>query len=97
VPNDFHSTSDNSSIFGSPKSEIEEDTIISSTERSSAATLRAKPVNKSADKSRWKTLRDFIDERAIEEVLETIEIERGGLDVGPIFASSAFRDPPLPT
>lgn len=80
IPNDFHSTSDNSSIFGSPKSETNEDPIISSTDRSPTATLRAQPTNQSTDKSRWKTLRDFIDERAIEEVLETIEIDRATLD-----------------
>jgi len=32
------------------------------------------------DKSRWKTLRDFVDERAIEDALETIESERNQLE-----------------
>jgi len=80
VPTDFHSTSDNSSIFGSPKSDTLEDPIASSADRSPTATLRAQPTSESPDKSRWKTLRDFIDERAIEEVLETIEVERTALD-----------------
>ncbi|KAH8100023.1 autophagy protein Apg17-domain-containing protein [Cristinia sonorae] len=32
------------------------------------------------DRSKWKTLRDFVDERAIEEVLDTIENDRVALD-----------------
>ncbi|KAF9790384.1 autophagy-related protein 17 [Thelephora terrestris] len=80
VPNDFHSSSDNSSIFGSPKSEAKEELIISSPDRSLASTLRVQPTVQPIDKSRWKTLRDFIDERAIEEVLETVEVERATLD-----------------
>lgn len=88
MPNDFHSTSDDSSIFGSPKSETNEDPIIPTADRSPAATLRAQPTDKATDKSRWKTLRDFIDERAIEEVLESVEIERATLDVGDIFSPS---------
>ena len=93
VPNDFHSTSDDSSIFGSPKSETDEDPTIYTVDRSPAATLRGQLTNKAADKSRWKTLRDFIDERAIEEVLESVEIERATLDVGDILASLSFHDP----
>lgn len=94
VPNDFHSTSDNSSIFGSPKSEAIEDPISSSAD-SPTSTLRAQPTNKSLDKSRWKTLRGFIDEHAIEEVLETIEIERATLDVGGTYAFSGYYCPPM--
>lgn len=54
------------------------------------ATLRVQLTDGATDKSRWKTLRDFIDERAIEEVLETVEIERAALDVGaiPVLPSS---------
>lgn len=33
------------------------------------------------DRKTWKTLRDFVDERAIEEVLETIDNDRNVLDV----------------
>jgi autophagy-related protein 17 len=33
------------------------------------------------DRKRWKTLRDFVDERAIEDVLETVESDRSALDV----------------
>ena len=98
VPNDFHSTSDDSSIFGSPKSETNEDPAASTADRSPTATLRAQLSNVTTDKSRWKTLRDFIDERAIEEVLETVEVERATLDVGhipafltPVIHNCAYR------
>lgn len=33
-----------------------------------------------ADRSSWKTLRDFVDERAIEDVLDRIENDRNSLD-----------------
>jgi autophagy-related protein 17 len=33
------------------------------------------------DRKKWKTLRDFVDERAIEDVLENIENDRNALDV----------------
>lgn len=93
VPDDFHSTADDSSIFGSPKSEANEDPIISTADRSPAATLRAQLDDKATDKSHWKTLRDFIDERAIEEILETVEIERAALDVGDTPTLPSPRDP----
>lgn len=34
-----------------------------------------------ADRTRWKTLRDFVDDRAIEEILEGIDNERNDLEV----------------
>jgi autophagy-related protein 17 len=37
--------------------------------------------SRQADRALWKTLRDFVDEQAIEDVLETIENDRLGLDV----------------
>ena len=36
-------------------------------------------INK--DRNKWKTLRDFVDDQAIEDVLETIDQERVALDV----------------
>ncbi|KAF6757238.1 autophagy protein Apg17-domain-containing protein [Ephemerocybe angulata] len=33
-----------------------------------------------ADRSKWKTLRDFVDDRAIEDILETIENDRNTLE-----------------
>lgn len=38
-------------------------------------------ASRQADRSLWKTLRDFVDEQAIEDVLENIENDRLGLDV----------------
>lgn len=40
------------------------------------------------DRKRWKTLRDFVDDRAIEEMYESIERERVALEVGLLFFSS---------
>ena len=37
--------------------------------------------SKRAERSRWKTLRDFVDGRAIEDLLDTIEKDRLELDV----------------
>ena len=34
-----------------------------------------------ADRRKWKTLRDFVDDRAIEDILETIENDRNHLEV----------------
>ena len=39
------------------------------------------------DRKKWKTLRDFVDERAIEDVLDTIENDRNALDVGDLLYS----------
>ena len=38
-------------------------------------------INRQADRRLWKTLRDFVDEQGVEDVLETIENDRLGLDV----------------
>ena len=35
------------------------------------------------DRRHWKTLRDFVDDQAIEDALEMIESDRSALDVGP--------------
>lgn len=41
-------------------------------------------------KAKWKTLRDFVDERAIEEALERMEEDRIALDVGVMSKSLAY-------
>jgi hypothetical protein len=41
-------------------------------------------MSRQADRTLWKTLRDFVDEQAIEDVLETIENDRLGLDVSGV-------------
>lgn len=58
---------------------------------SPSATLRSKAKSRSvdlaerrkrakADRRKWKTLRDFVDDRAIENILETIENDRNTLE-----------------
>lgn len=39
------------------------------------------------NRSTWKTLRDFVDEHAVEEVLDRIESDRNELDVSSFFSS----------
>lgn len=45
------------------------------------------------ERSKWKTLRDFVDEKAIEDALERMEEERTALDVCAPFES--HPRPPL--
>ena len=45
---------------------------------------RAEKERRRADRGRWKTLRDFVNERAIEDLLDTIEEDRRGLDVSAL-------------
>ncbi|KAF8704742.1 Autophagy protein Apg17, partial [Rhizoctonia solani] len=88
VPPSLHKTVAGSSIFGSPRSDTGRqlpDTP--QTEINGKASLGASRLNQESDqtvqeRSRWKTLRDFIDERSIEEALERIEDERLRLDDG---------------
>ncbi|TFK40266.1 autophagy protein Apg17-domain-containing protein [Crucibulum laeve] len=41
---------------------------------------RKQKRSKKDDRKRWKTLRDFVDDQGIEDILETIEVDRNGLD-----------------
>ena len=45
--------------------------------------MQRERTSRQADRRLWKTLRDFVDEQAIEDVLETIENDRLGLEVSP--------------
>lgn len=97
VPPKFHENASGSSIFFNPtsESESEEPHSVPALDHSPTLTIRhgndgvADPSRKAgkqkSDKSRWKTLRDFVDERAIEDALETIESERNQLEVGREF------------
>lgn len=98
VPPGFHENASGSSIFLDPssESESEERHNVPAPDHSPALTIRrgngfvvgtSRKVGKLKDKSHWKTLRDFVDERAIEDALETIETERNKLDV----RQQAFR------
>jgi autophagy-related protein 17 len=49
--------------------------------RNGGSLLKEKEVK---DRKKWKTLRDFVDERAIEDILESIENDRNVLDVSII-------------
>jgi hypothetical protein len=84
VPPDFHHGSSDSSLFGSQHSDGEaktDDVLL----RSPAATLRNDLNSKSnTDRSKWKTLRDFVDERGIEDALEAMESDRAALDVSAL-------------
>jgi autophagy-related protein 17 len=54
-------------------------------QQSPSATVRDNPFThhgkKNVDRTKWKTLRDFVDEGAIENVLDTLESDRTKLDV----------------
>ena len=39
------------------------------------------------DRKRWKTLRDFVDDQAIEDTMEMIETERSNLDVSHTYTT----------
>lgn len=92
VPSEFHESSDDFSLFGSQLSDEENEfkfsgkvhnnvkvnghSTISGGKNSSLLSKK-----RSRDRSRWKTLRDFVDDRAIEEALETMDTDRAALDV----------------
>ncbi|CAE6335090.1 unnamed protein product [Rhizoctonia solani] len=86
VPPSLHKTVSGSSVFGSPRSDTGKQ--LPDTPQlgiNGKASLGASHLNQESDqtvqeRSRWKTLRDFIDERSIEEALERIEEERLQLD-----------------
>ncbi|KAF9223883.1 hypothetical protein BS17DRAFT_754004 [Gyrodon lividus] len=84
VPPDFHQTSSDSSLFGSQHTLDRPKGIINPTQ-SPSATVRDNPFGRKAskrdiDRTKWKTLRDFVDESAIEEVLDAVESDRTRLD-----------------
>lgn len=83
VPPDFHQTSSDSSLFGSQES-IDKPNGIIDPRLSPTATVRddqlGRKTRQNVDRSKWKTLRDFVDEAAIEDVLDAVEGERTRLD-----------------
>lgn len=86
VPPSLHKTVSGSSVFGSPRSNTSKELPATSQSglngRSPLNTSPAEEKNSvsNQDKSKWKTLRDFIDEHSIEDALEKIEEERLQLD-----------------
>jgi autophagy-related protein 17 len=87
VPPSLHKTVTGSSVFGSPRSDSGKDLPGPAQSELNGLPLAGSQVSPendraaSRDRSKWKTLRDFIDERSIEEALERIEEERLLLDV----------------
>ncbi|KAH7912803.1 autophagy protein Apg17-domain-containing protein [Hygrophoropsis aurantiaca] len=87
VPPDFHQMSSDSSLFGSQHSDqlVNGKPVIFDPRHSPTATVRdhtfeREPQSKHKDRTKWKTLRDFVDDGAIEDVLDTMENERTRLD-----------------
>lgn len=86
VPPEFHQMTSDSSLFGSQHSEDEIETTkpvaATSPLRSPSSTVRNVQKEKAyTERSTWKTLRDFVDDQAIEDVLEIVENDRTALDV----------------
>ncbi|KAL1745595.1 autophagy-related protein 17 [Schizophyllum fasciatum] len=77
VPPDFHEASESSSLFGSQHS-ADADRQHSQSPSDTVRDLRRAP--RAVDRRRWKNLRDFVDDRAIDQVLEVMDEERGALD-----------------
>ncbi|KAJ3874023.1 autophagy-related protein 17 [Lentinula edodes] len=80
VPPDFHQTSTASSIFGSQDSEDEQQNYkqsngLSTLSRSPSDTIQVPRPKPQADLKNWKTLRDFVDDQAIEDIFECMEEE----------------------
>ncbi|KAF8206582.1 autophagy-related protein 17 [Mycena galopus ATCC 62051] len=84
VPPDFHQHSSASSLFGSQHSEDEEEAPANgppSPRHSLSSTVHNVQKEKNrADRRTWKTLRDFVDDQAVEDVLDKMESERTTLD-----------------
>ncbi|CAK5268746.1 unnamed protein product [Mycena citricolor] len=81
VPPDFHQHSSVSSLFGSQHSDHEEpEPRASQSPRHSLSSTIQNAKKLPPDRSAWKTLRDFVDDKAIDDVLEKMEEERNILD-----------------
>ncbi|KAJ7052605.1 autophagy-related protein 17 [Mycena amicta] len=81
VPPDFHEHSSASSLFGSQNSEDEDEVqpnILESPRQSLSSTVRK--AKSCTERHTWKTLRDFVDDQAIEDVLEQMEHGRTRID-----------------
>lgn len=92
VPPDFHQSPSESSIFGSQHpSDDEQDESEATTDaetpvltrgRRSKADQKADERERDReDRRKWKTLRDFVHERGIEDETEKMDADRGMLDV----------------
>lgn len=87
-------------MFGSQNSD-DEDNGVSEDARRSPFTVKGSSLNgktngvrrddERADRKRWKNLRDFVDERAIEDTIEKMENERSALDVSTLGVCARSR------
>ncbi|KAK1226570.1 Autophagy- protein 17 [Marasmius sp. AFHP31] len=79
VPPEFHQASADSSLFGSQHSDDgyrpNGQVAISASPSDTVLPVRS-PKRSAHDRRNWKTLRDFVDDRTIEEILEVMETER---------------------
>ncbi|KAJ3972724.1 autophagy-related protein 17 [Lentinula raphanica] len=81
VPPEFHQTSAASSIFGSQNSEDEQQAStrqvngIVPLSHSPSDTILVSKRKPQTDRKNWKTLRDFVDDQAIEDIFESMEEE----------------------
>ncbi|KAF9267782.1 hypothetical protein L218DRAFT_919469 [Marasmius fiardii PR-910] len=78
VPPEFHQTSFETSLFGSHSEDGRPDEHAVLSASPSDTVLPTLPAKRKAkdDRKSWKTLRDFVDDQAIEEILERMESER---------------------
>ncbi|KAK7454623.1 Autophagy-related protein 17 [Stygiomarasmius scandens] len=82
VPPDFHQTSAESSLFGSQHSEDEDQAPNGELLRQSPSdtVLPRRPPKRQDERRNWKTLRDFVDDQGIENILQTMEDERTSIE-----------------
>ncbi|KAG8886331.1 hypothetical protein FRB97_004866 [Tulasnella sp. 331] len=103
VPPSLHQTSSSSSLFGSQhsgspgdgklddrplaRSSAEEGGFIRSLQQIRKFEHDSQVMN---DRTKWKSLRDFVDERGIEEAAERMDADRAALDVSAPSAKSSL-------
>ncbi|KAG6861353.1 hypothetical protein C0995_001086 [Termitomyces sp. Mi166 len=64
----------------SPASQSPSSTLKGGLRNGKQTTKETSKPERGADQKMWKTLRDFVDDQAIEDILETVENDRLGLD-----------------
>lgn len=89
VPPSLHHVASSSSLFGSQHSDEQRDSKVydapSTGFLQSAQEIRKlKDSATLNDRTRWKSLRDFVDERGIDEAAEAMDVDRTALDVSSI-------------
>ena len=79
MPPSFHQSSLESSLFGIQGSESNED-VRQYPKLGNTFEVTEENHEPLSGRNKWKTLRDFVDERGLEDVFESIEGERNALD-----------------